>query len=96
MVRQLLEKKIKDYFRPESVFLEEENGKGFIMQIASSFSGRMKKDCVTDYFILADHKVPYWLIKITFVVKVVTAVRLGIKSRFCIMGFSTRIAILSL
>lgn len=51
---------------------------------------------MTDYFILADHKVPYWLIKITFVVKVVTAVRLGIKSRFCIMGFSTRIAILSL
>lgn len=31
MVRQLLGKEIKDYFRPESVFLEEENGKGFIM-----------------------------------------------------------------
>ena len=66
------------------------------MQIASSSSGRMKKGCVTDYFILADNKVPYWLIKITFVVKVVTAVRLGIKSRFGIMGFSTRTASLSL
>ena len=67
----------------------------FIMQIASS-SGRMKKGNVTDYFILADHKVPYWLIKITFVAKAVTAVRLGIKSKLVIMGISTSDTILGL
>lgn len=65
------------------------------MQIASS-SGRMKKGRVTDHFILADHKVPYWLIKITFVVKVVTAVRLGIKSRLGIIDLSINDAICGL
>lgn len=34
-------------------------------------------------------KIPDWLIKITLPVKVKTAVRLGIKSRFGTMGFST-------
>lgn len=34
-------------------------------------------------------KIPDWLIKITLLVKVKTAFRLGIKSRFGTMGFST-------
>ena len=32
-------------------------------------------------------KIPDWLIKITCLGEVTIAVRLGIKSRFCIMGF---------
>ena len=36
----------------------------------------------------ADQEILDWLIKITFLVNVKTAVRLGIKSRFGIMGFS--------
>ena len=42
----------------------------------------------------ADQKIPDWLIKILFLVKTETAVRLGIKYRFGIMGFSTNDAIL--
>ena len=36
-----------------------------------------------------DQKISDWFIKITFLVKVETASRLGIKSRFGVMGFST-------
>ena len=49
---------------------------------------------MTDYLIDADQKIPNWLIKITFLVKVETAFRLDIKSTFGIMGFSTSDAIL--
>ena len=42
----------------------------------------------------ADQKIPDWLIKILFLVKTETAVRLGIKYSFGIMGFSTNDAIL--
>lgn len=49
---------------------------------------------VTDDVIGTDQKIPDWLIKILFLVKTETAVRLGIKYRFGIMGFSTNDAIL--
>ena len=49
---------------------------------------------MTYYLIGADQKILNWLIKITFLVKVETAVKLGIKSRFGIMGFSIRDTIL--
>ena len=51
----------------------------------------------TQYHIGADQKlVPNWLIKITFLGKVETAIKSHIKSRFGIMGFSTGDAILGL
>ena len=48
---------------------------------------------MADYFIGADWKIPDWVIKITFLVKVKTAVRLDMKSRFGVVGFSTSDAI---
>ena len=43
-----------------------------------------------------DQKISDWFIKITFLVKVETASRLGIKSRFGVTGFSTSDTILGL
>lgn len=48
---------------------------------------------VTDYLIGVDEQIPDLLIKITFLVKVKTAVRLGIKSRFDILSITTSDAI---
>lgn len=48
---------------------------------------------VTDYLTGADQKTSDWLIKILLLVKVETAIKLGIKSRFGILGFSTSDAI---
>ena len=42
---------------------------------------------LTDFLIGADQKIPNWLIKITFLEEVETAIRSGIKSSFGIMGF---------
>ena len=58
------------------------------MKIASSSSGRIEGP-QGQY-----QKIPDWLIKILFLVKTETAVRLGIKYRFGIMGFSINDAIL--
>ena len=55
----------------------------------------MERANVTDYLIGADWKISDWLIKATFL-KVKTAIRLGIKSRFGILGFSTSHDILGL
>lgn len=49
---------------------------------------------VTDYLIGVDQQIPDSLIEITFLVKVKTAVRLGIKSRFDILSTTTSDAIL--
>ena len=46
---------------------------------------------VTDDVIGTDQKIPDWLIKITFLVKVQSTMRLGIKSRFGIMCTSDTI-----
>lgn len=51
---------------------------------------------MTDDLIGADQKILDWLIKITFLVKVETAVKSGNKSRFGSTGFSSRDAILGL
>ena len=48
---------------------------------------------VTDYLTGADQKTSDWLIKILLLVKVETAIKLGIKSRFGILGVSTSDAI---
>ena len=58
------------------------------MKIASSSSGRIEGPR-GQY-----QKIPDWLIKILFLVKTETAVRLDIKYRFGIMGFSINDAIL--
>ena len=51
---------------------------------------------MADDLIGADQKTPDWLIKITFLLKIQTAIRLGIKSKICIMGFSTSEIVLHL
>ena len=51
---------------------------------------------MTDYLIGADPKIPDGLTKIIFLVKMETAVRSDIKSRFGIMGFNTSDSILGL
>lgn len=56
----------------------------------------MDRTHVTDYFLGTDQKIPDWLIKITFLGKVETAIKLDIKSRFDIMGFITSDTILDL
>lgn len=48
---------------------------------------------VIDYLIVTDQKIPDWLVKITFLGNVKTAIRLSIKSKFGIIGFSTSDAI---
>lgn len=50
---------------------------------------------VTDYIIGADQKIPEWLIRITFLGKVKTTSKSGIKSRFG-MGFNSSDTILAL
>lgn len=51
---------------------------------------------MTDDFISAGQKIPDWLIKCTFRGDTEIAIRSGMKSRFGVMGFSTRDTILSL
>lgn len=50
----------------------------------------------TDDLIGAAQKIPNWLIKITFLGEVGTAIKSDTKSRFRITGFSTSDAILGL
>ena len=60
------------------------------MQMASSWGvGGVERAHGTDDLIGADQRIPDWLTGILFLAKVETAVRLGIKSRFGILGFST-------
>lgn len=49
-----------------------------------SFLGGMKRARMTDYLIAADQNIPDLPIKITFLEKVETAIRSGIKSRFAL------------
>lgn len=64
-------------------------GKGFIMQIISSScrGGGNGKDPQNNHFFGAYQKIPDCLINITFLMKVKTAVRLVVASRFSIMNF---------
>lgn len=45
------------------------------------------------FLVALDPKIPDWLIKMIFLEEVEITIRLGIKSRFGIMGFSTSDAI---
>ena len=42
---------------------------------------------MADYLSVTDQKIPYCLIKSTFLVKVQVTVRLSIKTRFGVIGF---------
>ena len=53
------------------------------------FFWRMKRAPVTDYLTGADQKFPDWLIEITFLGKVKTAVKSVIKASFGTKGFTT-------
>lgn len=61
-----------------------------------SFLWGIERTHMADDLISADQKVPDWVRKITFLVKVKTAIMLGVKSRFGIMGLITSDTILSL
>ena len=56
----------------------------------------MERSHLTDYFSDIHQKIPDLLIKITFLGKVKIVVRLGIKSRFGIMGTGTSETILGM
>ena len=56
----------------------------------------MESTHMRDYLIGADQKIPDGLIKITFLEKVETAAKSGIKCKFGIMGFSTSDTIFTL
>lgn len=58
--------------------------------------GSLEMASVTDYLTGMNQKIPDWFLKITLLVKVKTATRSGIKSRFAIMGCNTSDAILGL
>lgn len=49
----------------------------------------MERTHVRDDLIGADWNISNWFIKITFLRKVQTAVRLAVESRFSILGFNT-------
>lgn len=87
-------------FSGQDTFL---GGKGmarvFFIHIAFSSSERMERAHVADYLLDlldADQEIPNWFLKITLLVKIETAFRLGIKCRFGSMGLSTGDAILGL
>ena len=65
----------------------EEKAEGFIMKIASSFYRGWKGPFGQITLLALDQKIPDWLMKITFLGEVQTAIRSGIKSRFGVIGF---------
>ena len=72
-----------------SSFGGEGTDKGFYLA-ASLFLWGKERAFMMDYLIGGNHKIPDWLIIITFLLKVETAVLLDTKSRVGIMGFSTK------
>lgn len=77
--------KRKGCWGAETSFLWGKRWKGFVTQIASSFFGAWRGPLVTP--LVLDQNIPDWLMKILFLAEVKTSIRLGIKSRFRIMGF---------
>ena len=73
-----------------SSFGREGTDKGFYLAACLLFLWGMERDFVTDYLIGGNHKIPDWLIMITFLVKVETAIPLDTKSGVGIMGFTTK------
>lgn len=73
-----------------SSFGGEGTDKGFYLAACLLFLWGMERTSVTDYLIGGNHKIPDWLIMITFLVKVEAAILLETKSRVGIMGFSTK------
>ena len=67
-----------------------------LLPLGGQGGGWIERAHVTDNLIGADKKVLDYLIKITFLVQVETAVSLGIKSRLGIMVFSISDAFLGL
>ena len=89
-------RKEKDYFRPTHLLLGGKGtSEGFLILMASSSSGDGEGH-VTDHLTDADQKIPGWLIKTKPLGKVGTEIRLSMKSRFGVMGFSTSDVILGL
>lgn len=72
-----------------SSFGGEGTDKGFYLA-ACLFLWGEERAFLMDYLIGSNHKIPDWLIMITFLVKVETAIPLDTKSRVGIMGFSTK------
>lgn len=78
--RELLTKEQKGLFLGLDVFASaQENGKGFIMQIASFYRGL---EGPWDKLLLRDQKTPDLLIKNMFLGEAENAISLGMKSQF--------------
>ena len=93
--RSYQQKKRKDCFRPGHLLSGVGGGRMRVYHAGYLFipwwgNGQGP---VIEYFTGADQKIPDWPITITFLGKVKTTVRSGMKSRSVIMGFSTGDAI---
>ena len=87
----LIKEKKRIVFRPRHLW-GWGNSKDFYCA-GHLFLWGIDKAHMTDYLIGADQKILDWLIKTVFLGENATAIRSGIRSRFCIMGFSLSDAI---
>ena len=102
--RKLLAKEKKELFQARSsfiVFLGGGQGLSCRLPFLSltgpgGCGGGMQRAHVTDCLIGADQKIPNWQIKITFLVRAESVIKSDVKSRICIMGFSTSDTILDM
>lgn len=69
------------------MFKEGREYKSFVTQIASSSSGGLRGPMGQITFFILHQKIADCSTETTFLGQVKTAVRLGVKSRFVIMGF---------
>ena len=68
-------------------FSWRERGKGFCCVDCLFFIWGMERAMPHITLLVLDQKIPDWLIKIMFLGEVGTAIKLGIKVRFGILGF---------
>lgn len=98
--RELSAKDTKGLFLGQDIFCGRGSYKGFTYTLLPLFlevrTGRNRYGPLENHLICADQKFSGWLIKVTFLVNTETTIRLGLKSRFGITGFSTRDTILGL
>lgn len=95
VTKKLLAKEKKGLFLSRTS-LGRGEWQGFYPADCLFFLWEMERAQLADYLIGEDQKITDWLIKITLVGKVESAISLGIKSRFSFMGLSTSDAILDL
>lgn len=77
----------RELLAKQDIFKEGMECKSFVIQIASSSSGGLRGPMGQINFFILHQKITDCSTEITFQGDVKTAVRLGVKSRFLIMGF---------